>query len=174
METEQNLEALRSGDRLAFAHTFESLHRKVFGFFMNRTRGDRDLAKDLTQQTFIKLWQSRHTLSTELPIDRQVFRIAKHTLIDFIRKEAVRQKGATSLAAKAGAEHPAELSVTAFEHTDFIQAVLRRLPPVRKKVIQLKVIQGYSNKEIADLLSISIKTVEDHVTKGFRELRPVN
>ncbi len=35
----------------------------------------------------------------------------------------------------------------------------------------MKVLNGYSNKEIASLLSISINTVEDHITKGLNELR---
>lgn len=58
-----------------------------------------------------------------------------------------------------------------FEGTNYINTLLKKLPPTRKKILRLKFVYGYSNREIAEILSISVKTVEDHVTKGLKELR---
>lgn len=49
----------------------------------------------------------------------------------------------------------------AYEQQDYLQAAIAHLPPVRQKVIQLKLIHGFTNKEIALHLSIGVKTVED-------------
>lgn len=166
------VEAVKKGDSNAFSMVFEQFHERVFGFFMNRTHGNREEAKELTQLTYIKLWQSRHTLSLSYPIDKQLFMMAKHTLVDYIRREARAEKSkAAATAAQTAAQAVTEFSNTFFEGKDYVTARLKQLPPTRKKILQLKMLNGYSNKEIAGLLSISVKTVEDHVTKGLHELR---
>jgi RNA polymerase sigma-70 factor (ECF subfamily) len=58
-----------------------------------------------------------------------------------------------------------------FEASDHLLSLTRSLPPVRKRVFLLSRIQGHSYKEIAELLSISLKTVEDHMTKALRHIR---
>jgi RNA polymerase sigma-70 factor (ECF subfamily) len=60
-----------------------------------------------------------------------------------------------------------------FERADAVNAAIETLPPVRKRVIILKAFHGFSNKEIAQQMEISVKTVEDHVTKAFRHIREV-
>ncbi|BAV04360.1 RNA polymerase sigma-70 factor, ECF subfamily [Filimonas lacunae] len=166
------VEAVKNGDPNAFSMVFEQFHEKVFGFFMNRMQGNREEAKELTQLTYIKLWQSRHTLSLSYTIDRQLFVMAKHTLVDYIRREARAEKSKDVVAATYTPQQAVtEFSNSFFEGKDYVIARLKQLPPTRKKILQLKMLNGYSNKEIAGLLSISVKTVEDHVTKGLHELR---
>jgi RNA polymerase sigma-70 factor (ECF subfamily) len=58
-----------------------------------------------------------------------------------------------------------------FESADYLRKAAGGLPPVRKNIFLLKVIKGYSNKEIAEELSISVKTVEDHYSKAVRHLK---
>ncbi|GGH76030.1 RNA polymerase sigma factor [Filimonas zeae] len=163
------IEAVKNGDSNAFSMVFDQLHGKVFGFFMKRTQNNRELSKELSQLTYIKLWQSRHTLSLSHSIDKQLFVMAKYTLIDYIRGEARAAKPKEAMLQKA--EAMAEMSSSLFEGKDYVMASLKQLPPTRKKILQLKMLNGYSNKEIAALLSISVKTVEDHITKALNELR---
>lgn len=166
------IQALKQGDQLVFARIFDLFHQKAFGFFMNRLDKDRELAKELTQLCFIKLWQSRHSLSEQHSLDRQLFTIAKTTLIDFIRKESRKSKLRKVIERnQEGVVRMQEEGISGFEQRDYLSQVLHRLPPARKKILQLKYLYGYSNREIADQLSISIKTVEDHVTKGLHELK---
>jgi RNA polymerase sigma factor (sigma-70 family) len=168
----ENIDAIKKGNQKIFGEVFETFHEKVFGFFMQRNNKDRELSKELTQLTFIKLWQSKHTLSESFPFDKQLFIMAKHTLIDFIRKEAIQAKTKDVLNKKSLLQPVmADFSDTMFEGNDYVITQLKVLPPVRKKVLQMKVLYGYSNKQIASSLSISIKTVEDHITKGLNELR---
>ena len=163
----ETIEAVKNGDHQVFSEVFDKFHGKVFGFFMNRTGNDRELSKELAQLTYIKLWQSRHTLSLAHPMDKQLFIMAKYTLIDHIRREAKAERSKEAVPEQM----LTEFSNTLFESKDYVIAKLRQLPPTRKKILQMKVLNGYSNKEIASLLSISINTVEDHITKGLKELR---
>lgn len=156
--------SLKKGDEGAFEQVYYQHHRKLFGFFVKRLDHVED-AKELTQETFIKLWKSRHTLSAAHTLDTQLFTMAGSVLIDHFRKTAK----PTSVMAEEEVLSPAG----AIESRDFLQVAFRKLSPVRKRVLQLKLSADFSNKEIASRLAISEKTVEDHVTKGFRYIRSV-
>ena len=168
---ERQLAAIRDGDHAAFIEVYEQMHAKLFRFFLKRVYFH-DTAKDLTQQSFIRLWQYRGSLSSEHALEKQIFIIARGLLINHIKKEATQKK----LKADAGrqmtvASEPA--SDVLLERANEVNAAIQTLPPVRKRVIILKTFHGFSNKEIAQQLHISVKTVEDHVTKAFRHIRQV-
>lgn len=164
---------IKQGNVAAFTDAFHALHSRTFSFFMKRTKGNRETAKELTQLTFIKLWNTRSTLSEEHPLEKQLFIIARCILIDHIRSTAsnkpVHNLAALTAITETGSIQPDHSE--SFASDDFMHELMEKLPPARKKVIQLKFIYGFSNREIAEKLSVSVKTVEDHVTKGLKELR---
>jgi len=167
----ENLAAIRAGDHAVFIEVYEQLHGRLFRFFLKRVYFH-DTAKDLTQQSFIRLWQYRESLSMEHTLEKQVFIIARGLLINHLKKEATQKK----LKEEVGRDLPVE-SVSGgdvlLERASEVNAAIHTLPPVRKRVIILKTFHGFSNKEIAQQLHISVKTVEDHVTKAFRHIRQV-
>ena len=58
-----------------------------------------------------------------------------------------------------------------FELSNRVSTAIDTLPPVRKKILILKAFHDYSNKEIAHQMEISVKTVEDHITRAFRRMK---
>ncbi len=163
---------VKEGSHTAFIEVYQLLHIKVFRFFLKRTFIN-DTAKDLTQQCFIRLWQFRHTLSEEHPLEKQVFIIARSLLINHLKKEMT-QKKLKAAHLQLNKEQPEQVnSHIAFEAVNEINAAIESLPPVRKKILILKTFHGHTNKEIAQQLEISVKTVEDHVTKAFRHIKQV-
>jgi len=165
------LAAIREGDHAAFVAVYELMHARLFRFFLKRTSLP-DTAKELTQQCFIRLWQYRQTLSGDHPLEKQIFIIARSLLINHIKKEAT-QRRLRVAAGKAFEGEAVPARDTFFERASEVNAAIETLPPVRKRVIILKTFHGFSNKEIAQQLKISVKTVEDHVTKAFRHIRQV-
>jgi RNA polymerase sigma-70 factor (ECF subfamily) len=132
-----------------------------------------DTAKDLTQQCFIRLWQFRHTLSPDHALEKQVFIIARSLLINHIKKEATQKKLKDNHLAVVGKDIQEPAIDGKLELSNEVNAAIESLPPVRRKIIILKAFHGCSNKEIALQLKISVKTVEDHITKAFRHIRQV-
>lgn len=171
MSLSAKLPAIKEGDHTAFMEVYEELHAKVFRFFLKRIFLH-DTAKDLTQQCFIRLWQFRHTLSYAYPLEKQVFIIARSLLINHLKKEATQRKIRLAHQRSLSGEEQPAVSVL-FERANEVNAAIQTLPPVRKRVIILKTFHGCTNKEIASQLQISVKTVEDHVSKAFRHIRQV-
>lgn len=169
------LTEIKKGDQVAFQAVYDQYHAKLFHYFLKRIPhkcGTKEVAKDLTQQAFIKLWQSRHTLSEAHTLDTQLFTIANSIFIDHLRRQAVERKYQHHL--EDNLDEQSSLiyhSHSDYESADYLNAVSEDLPPIRKNVFMLKIAKGYSNKEVAEQLSVSIKTVEDHYSKALKHVR---
>ena len=166
--------AIKNSSETAFVKVYQQFHAKVFRFFLKRVK-EHEMARELTQQAYVKLWQSRHTLSELYSIETQLTTIAGSILVDHIRKQAHEIRFRKTLVLKMNAQPywTEGLPARAFENSDTLNAAIEQLPPVRKKIMRLRIHDGLTNKEIAGLLHISDKTVEDHITKAVRYVRSV-
>lgn len=159
---------IRSGCEKAFLLAYRQYHEKLYFYFLQKSRSE-DVSEELVQLTYIKLWQYRESLNTQLPFSQQLFRIAKTTLIDVLRKKAtnrlvsidnVTRFDVADEATKPQAEH----------HLELVQENLYHLPPMQRQIVAYR-LEGMSNTEIAGHLSISKKTVENQVNRAIREIR---
>jgi RNA polymerase sigma-70 factor (ECF subfamily) len=124
------------------------------------------------QETFIRLWKYRANLNETLAFNIQLFRIAKTTLIDVAKRAP---KAPVTYVPYNELPDVAEEDSYQFspDKKEKLQYLIAALPPVRKKIIALK-INGYSNKEIASQLTITVKTVENNINSAYRELRKLS
>ncbi len=163
------INSIKSGTEKAFTEVYQQYHVKLYRYFLKKTKSV-EMATELVQNTFIKLWQFRHTLSENYTLDTQIFNIARTSLIDLVRQKNTHNNHFVSLESNADMNvciHPN----IAFEMTDYFNNAIKTLPPVRKKVFMLSRLQGLSYKEIAQQLSISVHTVEDHIGKAIRHIK---
>lgn len=160
--------AIRSGTTAAFEEVYHQFHEKLYFYFLKRTN-DADVATELVQLTFIKLWRYRTSLSEDLPLSQQLFRIARTTLIDVLRRKA--QVRSFPVAIDQLPELPDTSRVAQERETlDQVHRAMENLSPERKKIIQYR-ISGFTNREIAAHLSISLKTVENQVNRAIKQLK---
>lgn len=89
--------AIRNGNRNAFNGLYQRLHQKLYFYVLKQT-SSAYIAEEIVQITFIKLWEYRASLSDAIAIDSQVFRIAKTSLIDLLRKRATERKSLPGMA----------------------------------------------------------------------------
>lgn len=162
--------AIKQGDELSFEQAYVSCRGKVYGYFLKKTKSEEE-AKDLLQTTFLKLWQYRHSLSEHYSLDQHLFNIARTVFIDAIRKQnrslhATTITPDTSQVAGPAGDTAEERDISRRMHT-----LLEKMPPVQKKAFVLNRLQGYSYKEIALHLSISVKAVDNHIAKAVRQLK---
>jgi RNA polymerase sigma-70 factor (ECF subfamily) len=164
-----NILLIKKGDENAFVEMYHRLNGRVFNFFLKKTRQP-EVAKDLTQQCFIRIYHYRESLSEQHPIEKQAYIIAKSIYINHLRQENRRKVRETNYSGEQ-ADYESD---SRFEINDYLNKITLTLSPVRKKIILLKVHKGLSNKEIAEELSISVKTVENHITKAHQHMRVVS
>lgn len=164
------LRRLQNNEEEAFDEIYQIYHRRVYNFILKYVK-ETNLAQEYTQELFIRLWDKRASLSTEKPLEAQIFLIARNLTIDALRKNSVKKRIETAyLLYKSFTGNNVEESIL---HTDLqqsIEQILDELPPIRKKVFLMSR-RGFTYKEIAKEFSISIKTVEAHVSKALKTLR---
>lgn len=164
------IEAIKKGDAFAYEQAYVQYRDKVYFYFLKKTLSADD-AKDLLQITFLKLWQYRSFLSSEYLLDQHLFHIARTVFIDYLRK----QNKICHLQQKAleKTENAPECVYTSREVDleTHLRSALSSMPELRKKVFVLNRLQGYSYKEVAQLLSISVKSVDNNLTKALKHLR---
>jgi RNA polymerase sigma factor (sigma-70 family) len=166
------IEAIKRGDAFAYEQAYTQYRDKVYFYFLKKTSSGDD-AKDLLQITFLKLWQYRSALSSEYLLDQHLFHIARTVFIDYIRKQNTichLQKKELEKIENAPA---CVYTSTEVDLETRLRTALSGMPEIRKKVFELNRLQGYSYKEIAQLLSISVKSVDNNLAKALKHLRKI-
>lgn len=169
------LEKIMNGDQKAFSDFYLLWEARIYTYFLNRT-GDYIQSQELTQNTFIKIWEYRSTLSTDYNIETQLFRKAKLIYIDWLRMQITLRK-------RKAAEENYAFQKEAIDSNasqngvasipERLEKAISHLPPMRQKVLRLSHLQGYAYKEIARELNISEKTVDNHIHKALKQLRQI-
>ena len=162
--------AIKQGDESSYEQAYISCRDKVFYYFLKKTRSEED-ARDLLQTTFLRLWQYRSSLNEDYSLDQHLFNIAYTVYVDALRRQqkVMRIDHALSNEAPSAAEAIDPIEQKEMDHR--LQALLEQLPAERKKVFILHRLEGYSYKEIAAELSISVKTVDNHVARAVKYLK---
>ena len=163
------IDALKRGDSFAFQQVYIQYSNKVYSYFKRKTDSNED-ACDLLQTTFLKLWQYRKSLSNDYLLEQHLFYISKTVFIDYLRKQNKYihlQKTILAKGEVADYDNPS----ASYPLSSQLSAALALMPEVRRRVFELNRLYGYSYKEVAELLSISIKAVDNNLTKALKELR---
>lgn len=160
------ISAIREGDEISFEQAYVSRRDKVFHYFLKKTRSEED-ARDLLQTTFLKLWQYRHSLNADYSLDQHLFNIAYTVFVDALRKQQKDQRIDYILRHETDETPPEDNK----ELDDRLHALLEQLPPERKRAFILHRLEGYSYKEVASQLSISVKAVDNHISRTLKYLK---
>ncbi|MCI0425153.1 MAG: sigma-70 family RNA polymerase sigma factor [Actinobacteria bacterium] len=157
------LERFRQGDETAVKAVYERYAGPVFAVALG-ILGDRELAADATQQTFIKAWKAASTYDPQREFSPWIYAIARRTAIDIYRAETrSRTHGETDVAVVSpGLE-------TAWEVFE-VRLALERLPDNEREVLRLNHLEGLSHAEIAERLDIPLGTVKSRSHRAHRRL----
>lgn len=155
---------------------FESIYnmyaRKIYGFAIRLSGGDAYQAEEILQTTFMRLWEHWDELNDREAVLAYLFSTAKNTFLNYcehetilhIYEEYVLQQGDEASAETEQKQETASLEA-------YLKELVNNMPPVRRKVFVMSRFERKTNREIAQALQISEKTVEVHITLALRELR---
>lgn len=169
----EDIERLKQGDLKVFSEIFEEFHAPLYRYVLNRTQSEYH-ADEVVQLTFIKLWKYRANLSIDHSLSTQIFQIARSVLIDEIRKLQTKSKEKYSLLINTRPNTCVNEGVKNLEYQDLenmLDKAVNSMPPVRQKVFKLSRSKSLSSKEISKRLSISPKTVDNHIYLALKHIK---
>lgn len=144
----------------------------LMAFFVRRIRNHAE-AEDLTQEVLLRVAQRGAAIDASRP-DAYVFQIAANLLRDRGRRQQVRNTYQTGLGAADAVrveERDPDRVLQAKQSLATVLAALRRLPERTRTIFILFRLENMKQREIADMLGISVRTVEQHVVRASVHLR---
>lgn len=169
--TDEDIRKIAEGDVRAFHNVFSEYYGQVkqFSYFVLK---DMDAAEDVAQEVFIKIWTGRGVLPEVRNFRNYLFQISKNAVIDHIRRESAMVLRNNVFAGRFFAgDDSFENDFIARETQGAIDEIVENMPSKRREVFILNRVQGKSNDEIAELLGLSKKTVENHLHLALKELK---
>jgi RNA polymerase sigma-70 factor (ECF subfamily) len=177
--TEANiLRKLKEGDEDTYVLLFREYYVPLCNY-SRRFLGRKDLAEDIVSETFFNIWTKREILDIRTSLKAYFFQaVGKNSLYylrkakkeemleDYLVKHSTDNKGLD----KFTAETPSDLLLMK-DLSEKIQAGIDRLPPQQQTAFKLKRYEGKKNREIAEIMGLSVKTVEMHLAKAMLSLR---
>ncbi len=148
---------------------------KCYGFFI-KMLGDRELAKDLTQDIFLKLIHKKDDLSEIRDWDNFIFTICRNQAYDHLKKAGHDQKYRDYLfrywSEPSNIVKPkAEKQMDARHYHEVLEQCLDKLPDQQRVIFNLSKREGLSHQKIAKKLGISPITVRNHLHRALKNIR---
>jgi RNA polymerase sigma-70 factor (ECF subfamily) len=155
----------------AFCEIYERYWKKLYAFTYRRIK-DEALTEEILQDFFTRLWVKRETVSISNSLASFLFASIKNEAIDFYRKEATRLLHIQRYQQVANvSDNSTEQYINVIDLQVSIKKQVSQLPEKCRQVFELSRNENKSNKEIAAILGISEKTVENQITNALKRLR---
>ncbi len=158
-----------NGSESAFKELFRRYYSSLF-YFARRRVQDEDLVRDLLQDVFLKLWAGRENLDENKSIKSFLFTITNNLIIDHFRKTSSHHVSFDDLAELISFRAD-QVSESESERAEQLRLFIDQLPEPIQAVYFLSKYEGYKNQEIAEILGISVKTVEARMTRLIKAVR---
>ncbi|WP_346317523.1 RNA polymerase sigma-70 factor [Chitinophaga sp. YIM B06452] len=165
-----DLISIKNGDRNAFDVFYTGYFERIFVLLLFFTKS-REIAQDLAQETFARVWESRGSLDPGNSLKSYTRRIAKNLLQDHFRKVAVRNRHERKLQPVELSENGAMDRVLDSELRNLLEEAVNRLSPEKQKIFRMSRYEQLTYPEIAAILNITPKAVERHMARALQYLR---
>ena len=177
------VERASAGSEAAYRELVRRYQRPVFSLIYRMVR-DRELAEDLTQETFVKVLNAIDRYRPEYKFSSWIFKIANNAAIDHLRRRELDTLSldggpdamtpdrvqATSLQLGDGAESQLE-ELEARELGTQIERAIGALRPEYRSCIIMRHVEGRAYDEIAEVLDLPLGTVKTYIHRARAELR---
>ncbi len=162
---------LKTGDPIAFSSIFSAYYKDLVVFAFRFTK-DVSSAEEIVQDTFVKLWEECGSVNINVSIKSYLLKTIQNKYIDWCRHEKIRQIHQNFIIEET-LQYVADTDnyVLQSELQDQIDNALSLLPEEISSTFRLNRFKGLKYSEIADLLGVSVRTIEVRIGKALNMLR---
>ena len=167
MTIEKRLDREGEMDKQEFEKHFREYFTPLMAF-SRRILGDEDDAREVVHQVFIKLWERRSELDLSTSLKSYLFTAVNNRSLNVIRD---RKKFSSEEVPERVGEWDVSAELESMELEEKIRGVIASLPEKCRVIFELNRFDGLKYSEIASQLDISVKTVENQMSKALKILR---
>ena len=172
------INAVLDGDVNAYEYLVKAYEKKVYNLAL-RMVGNSEDAYDMSQEAFIKAYNSLHSFRGDSKFSVWLYRIVSNVCLDYLR--ARNRKATVSLSVENDDGEDVELDIADEASSpqalldrsltrDAVRRGLQALPPDHREILLLREIQGLSYEEIADTLDLEVGTVKSRIFRARKKL----
>ncbi|MFD2582521.1 RNA polymerase sigma factor [Pedobacter vanadiisoli] len=166
------LHRLLLDDEEAFASLFYNYKDKLYGFIFRITESS-EIAKDIVQDVFLKIWNTRHSTHHVENFNAFIYRMAKNAALDHLKRKS-RELMAVSDLRLISDEHMASDPFEDMKATEIqskFEHALKNLPKQQRLVYELRHLKGEEYPAIAKKLNLSVATIRSHFRNALITLK---
>lgn len=159
---------LQKGDEAAFQELVKKYSDALFGYALSLS-GNHHTANDIVQEVFISTFEYRKKLNHKYSIKSFLYKLTYNKFIDLYYKNKSRSELHEQYRLILN-----QLLINPEENSLMLEKMKREIENLPKKIKEIFVLSktnGYTNLEISETLSISVKTVESNITKAYKILK---
>lgn len=170
MKEKTLLAQLKQGDREAFSSLYETYWRQVYNF-CRLYLVNQSVAEEVVQEVFIKVWESRDLIREDDNFKGLLFIITRNLIFNQHRKSVNEDFYKMTVLSAMENAYDMEKEIEAKNLSEYIDRLIEELPPRRREIFNLSRKEHKSYKEIAELLQVSEKTVENQIGEALKYLK---
>lgn len=164
------LSRIAAGDTVAFNELYEQTHAIVYTAVYTYVKSE-EVAKDLVQELYIRLWRQRHLATEITDIEAYLFVAARNAALGYFRRHTVQQKLLSSLKDSTPVLSDLHEALQTKELQEIVRQAVQALPAQQQQAWLLAYEQELSYQEIADQMQLSRHTVKRHLEIARRFVR---
>lgn len=166
------LKKLAQGDHDSFQDLFMEYFPRIKFFIIGLIK-DEMISEELSQDVFTQLWINRENMPEIRSLNSYIYRMAKNAALQYLNRRYLEINYILNLAQKEEAEthHGIEEELFARETKLLILLTVENMPKQRRTIFEMSRFQHLKNDAIANILDISPKTVENHLTLALKQIR---
>lgn len=167
------VDRIRKGDAQAFERLFFKYYSRLCGFAVKLVKSP-DLAKDCVQDVFLKIWRNREDWTVYYSLSVYLYQAVRNQALNQLEKRKTHREYSETYY-EEDFHNPVsdgdELSNDELALVGRIWDIVAQMPQRRRMVFELHRKHGLSYKEIAQIMDITRKTVENHMGRALQDVR---
>ena len=162
---------LIEGDEDAFCELYAAYKNRLIYFAM-RFLKSREYAEDIFQDAFAVVWQGRRFINPDASFSAYLYTIVRNRILNQLRDLSNQDKLREQILLQAvNYTNETKDEIIANDLRQFISRALQQLTPRQREIFQMSRERQMSHREIAEVLGISVNTVQESISISLRTLR---
>ncbi|MFD0792059.1 RNA polymerase sigma factor [Mucilaginibacter litoreus] len=165
------LRQLKEGNERAFTYFYDSHSAVIYRKLKKMVRVE-ELADELLQDVFVRLWDKRHLIDPEKPLRAYLFLIAQNLVYDFYRKLNRDERLQTAVLKDFTESYlHTEEELFAKETEELLHKAIDQLPAQQQLVFRLCKLEGKTYQQVSQELGISTATINTHIFRATKSIK---